>query len=145
MVVKRSTKSKVFIMTLNSLLLAVFILSTWCFYTVHNGEDPIILASISFITDPALLILAIILLIYGRRFQIPVFNRLIPFLGIVAFLILIGDPFGYFSTIWVFRYNYRTIGLIGIYTGITLSILTVATTVAIVVSKQNKSQTSRLK
>jgi len=35
--------------------------------------------------------------------------------------------------------------LIGIYTGITLSILTVATTVAIVVSKQNKSQTSRLK
>ena len=141
MVVKRSTKSKVFIMSLNSLLLAVFILSTWCFYTVHNGEDPIILASISFITDPALLILAIILLIYGRRFQIPVFNRLIPFLVIVAFLILIGDPFGYFLII---TYNYRTIGLIGIYTGITLSILTVAPTVAIVVSKQNKSQTSRL-
>jgi hypothetical protein len=87
---------------------------------------------------PILLILAIILLIYGKRFQIPVFNRLIPFLGIVAFLILIGDPFGYFSTIWVFRYNYRTIGLIGIYTGITLSILTVATTVIILKFRKSK-------
>ena len=139
---KRSTKSKAFLIILNSLLLALFILSTWCFCIVYNGDDPIILAWIPIIADPILLILTIVLLIYGKRFQIPVFNRLIPFLGIVAFLILIGDPFGYFLII---TYNYRTIGLIGIYTGITLSILTVATTVAIVVSKQNKSQTSRLK
>jgi hypothetical protein len=139
---KRSTKSKAFLIILNSLLLALFILSTWCFCIVYNGDDPIILAWIPIIADPILLILTIVLLIYGKRFQIPVFNRLIPFLGIVAFLILIGDPFGYFPVI---TYNYITIGLIGIYTGITLSILTVATTVAIVVSKQNKSQTSRLK
>ena len=97
---------------------------------------------IYFITDPALLVLGIILLVYGKRFQTPVFDRLIPFIGIVALTVPIGDPLGWFTFP---IHDYRTIGLIGIYIGISLSILTVATTVAILVSKQNRSQASRLK
>jgi hypothetical protein len=135
-IVKRSTKSKVFIMSLNSLLLAVFILSAWCYYTVYNGEDPLALLFIYVITDPALLVLGIILLVYGKRFQIPVFNRLIPFIGIVALT----------TPIFIPSFNgsdYRMIGLVGTWIGAALSIITVAITVAIVVSKQNRSQTSQ--
>ena len=140
MVVKRTTKSKVFIMSLNSLLLVVFIISAWCYAEVSRGEDPLALLFIWVIPAPTLLVLGIILFCFGKRFQIPIFNRLIPFIGIVALTVLITPyPLPFIS------YNYRTIGLVGIYIGISLSILTVATTTAIVVSKQNRSQTRQLK
>jgi len=118
-------------MSLNSLLLAVFILSAWCYYTVYNGEDPLALIFIWVIPDPTLLVLGIILLVYGKRFQTPVFNRLIPFLGIVALTVLV-TPY----PLPVITYNYRTIGLVGTYIGISLSILTVAATIEL--SFQNK-------
>jgi len=149
-VVKRSTKSKVFIMSLNSLLLAVFIISAWC-YADSIGEDPLALLFIYVISAPTLLVLGIILLFYGKHFQVPVFNRLIPFVGIVALTAPIfgvsGFPHTYFISRYfpTFGYDYRTIGLVGTYIGISLSILTVATTVAIVVSEQNRNQTSRPK
>ena len=146
MAVKRITKSKVFLMSLNSLLLAVFILSTWCYYIVYSGEDPMELLFIFFISAPTLLVLGTILLFYGKRFQVPVFNRLISFVGIAVLIApIFGAAFpvsGFPCVPALFGYDYGTIGLVGTYIGISLSILTVATTVAIVVSKQNRSQTS---
>jgi hypothetical protein len=149
MVVKRSTKSKVFIMSLNSLLLAVFILSTWCYYIVYTGEDPMELLFIFFISCPILLVLGIILLFYGKRFEVPIFNRLISFIGVAVLIApILGSAFpisGFPSVPALFGYDYRTLGLVGTYIGISLGILTVATTVAIVVSKQSRSRTSHLK
>jgi hypothetical protein len=130
--VKRPTKSKVFIMILNLLLLAVFMLSAWCYYAVYNGEDPLALLFIYIITDPALLVLEIILLVYGRHFQIQVFDRLIPSVGIAALTAPIFVPS--FVT-----YDYKIIGLVGTWIGAVLSIITVAITVVII---QNRSQIS---
>jgi len=139
--VKRSTKSKVFIISLNSLLLAVFIISACCYASVVSGEDPMALLFIFFISCPTLLVLGIILLFYGKRFLVPIFNRLIPFIGIVVLIApIFGSAFpvsGFPSVPALFGYDYRTIGLFGTYIGISLSILTVATAVAILVSKRN--------
>ena len=143
MVVKRSTKSKVFIMSLNSLLLTVFILSTWRYYVVYTGEDPMELLFIFFISAPTLLVLGTILLAYGKSFQIPILNRVIPFVGIAVLIApIFGAAFpvsGFPCFPAFFGYDYRTIGLVGTYIGISLGILTVATTIAIMVSKRNMS------
>jgi hypothetical protein len=102
-VVKRSTKSKVFIISLNSLLLAVFIISACCYSSVVSGEDPMELLFIFFISCPTLLVLGIILLFYGKRFQVSIVDRLIPFIGIV---VLIAPIFGSAFPVFLLSLHY---------------------------------------
>jgi len=132
-VVKRLTKSMVFIISLNSLVLAVFIFSTWCYADVFHGQDPLALIFIPFFATPALLVLGIVLLVFGKRFQIPLFNRLIPFIGMVALWLALSG-----GNLLPSRNGF----LVGTCIGIALSILTIATAVRIVISKQKRGQTS---
>lgn len=90
--VRRRTKSKVFILSLNSLILAVLIISALAYTTTIGGGDPLALLVIYIISDPALLVLGIVLLFCGKRFQVSIFNRLIPFVGIVALTFTIFVP-----------------------------------------------------
>jgi hypothetical protein len=105
--------------------------SACCYADVSSGEDPLALLFIYVISDPALLVIGIVLLFWGNRFQIPVFNRLIPLIGVVALTVPTFAPTFDGS-------SYRMIGLAGTWIGTVLSILTVATTLAILVSKRNR-------
>jgi uncharacterized membrane protein YhaH (DUF805 family) len=139
-VVKRSTKSKVFIIILNSLLLAAFIMTAWCYKDVSNGGDPLELMFLYILTFPALIVLGIILVVCKKRLHTPLFNGLIPFIGIVAF----------YSTLFVngiapSSYNWTREGLVGVGVGAALSIMTVVTTVVILAPKRNRAQTSQSK
>ncbi len=128
MVVKRSTKSKIFITALNLLLAMVFILSTSGYASLQNPhQDPLVLLGMFFIIGPALLVLGVALLFFGERFRVPVINRLLPFFGIVALTVpaFVGS-------------NYRAIGLAGTCIGAILGVLTAATTVIVLVSKRKE-------
>ena len=85
MMVKRSTKSTVFVIILNSLLLAVFIVSVWCYKDMSqyaaNGGDPFGLIFLPLVAYPTLVVLGILLLGFKNRLQISFFNGLIPFIG----------------------------------------------------------------
>ena len=135
MVVQRSTKSKVFIIILNSLLLSVFLVSAWCYQDVSqsaaHGGDPLGLLFIYVVSVPSLLVLALVLAFFKNRLQLPLINILTPIIGIPALII----PLYYDIT------NHPTeVGLIGIGMGVTLSIITVATTVVILKSKKSRSE-----
>jgi hypothetical protein len=145
---KRSTKSKVFVIVLNSLLLAVFIMSAWCYKDVSedaaNGGDPLGLIFLSIVSMPSLIVLGIILVGFKIRLQIPLFNGLISFIGIVALyipLIVNGTtPTGHD----VIVHNYWTrVGMIGVGLGVALSLITVVTTVVVLLPK--RKQDSKLK
>jgi hypothetical protein len=86
------------------------------------------------LTFPALIVLGIILIVCRKRLHTPLFNGLIPFIGIVAFYIPL-----LVNGIAPSSYNWTRVGLIGVGMGVALSIMTVATTVAILVSKRNRS------
>ena len=64
MVVQRSTKSKVFIIILNSLLVGVFLVSAWCYKDMSqlaaNGGDPLGLMFLYIVSVPSLLVLALV-------------------------------------------------------------------------------------
>ena len=140
LVVKRSTKSKVFIIILNSLLLIVFIMTAWCYRDISNGGDPLELMFLYILTFPALIVLGITLIVCKKRLHTPLFNGLIPFIGIVAFYIPL-----LVNGIAPSSYNWTRVGLIGVGIGVALSIMTVVTTVVILVLKRNMSQTSQPK
>jgi hypothetical protein len=139
-VLKRSTKSKVFIIILNSLLLIVFIMKAWCYGDIYNGVDPLELMFLYILTFPALIVLGIILIVGKKRLHTPLFNGLIPFIGIVAFYISL-----LVNGIAPSSYNWTRVGLIGVGMGVALSIMTVVTTVVILVLKRNMIQTSQPK
>jgi membrane protein CcdC involved in cytochrome C biogenesis len=131
--VKRPTKSKAFIIILNSLLLIVFIITAWAYKDVFNGADPLELMGLYILTIPALIVLGVILIVSKKRLHAPLFNGLIPFIGIVAF----------FSTLFLngiapSSYDWTRVGLTGVGIGVALSIVTAAITVAILVSKRNR-------
>ena len=132
-VVKRSTKSKVFIIILNLLLLIVFIVTAWGYEGLVSGGDPLALMGLYILTFPSLMVLGIILFVCKKRLHTPLFNGLIPFIGIVAF----------FSTLFVngiapSSYNWIMVGWIGIGIGVVLSIITIVVTVTVLVSKRNR-------
>ena len=89
--VKRSTKSKVTVIILNSLLLVVFLVSAGCYQAVSqyaaNGGDPLGLMFLYIVSVPSLLILALVLAFFKNRLQLPLFNILIPLVGIPALII----------------------------------------------------------
>ena len=64
-VVKRSTKSKAFVIILNSLLVVVFMVSAWCYRDVSQyaakGGDPLGLLFLYVVSVPSLLVLALVL------------------------------------------------------------------------------------
>ena len=135
MVVQRSTKSKVFIIILNSLLVVVFLVSAWCYKDMSqlaaNGGDPLGLMFLYIVSVPSLLVLALVLAFFKRRLQLPLFNILIPLVGIPALIIPL-----FYDII-----NHPTeVGLIGIGMGVALSIITVATIVVILKSKKSRSE-----
>ena len=124
MVVQRSTKSKVFIIILNSLLVVVFLVSAWCYKDMSqlaaNGGDPLGLMFLYIMSVPSLLVLALVLAFFKRRLQLPLFNILIPLVGIPALIL----------PLYADIINHSTeVGLIGIGVGGALSIVTVAITV----------------
>jgi len=135
-VVKRTAKSKLFISILNLSLLAVFIVSTLLYASLLNPDQDVqfVLMSTWFYLVPALVVLGMLLLFYGKHFQVPVLNRLIPFIGIVSHIVL---PFFDIFPGW----NYPAIGLAGTCIGAILGISIIATTTAVLVSKQNNSET----
>ena len=65
MVIKRSTKSKAFVIILNSLLVVVFMVSAWCYRDVSQyaakGGDPLGLLFLYVVSVPSLLVLALVL------------------------------------------------------------------------------------
>jgi hypothetical protein len=124
MVVQRSTKSKVFIIILNSLLVGVFLVSAWCYKDMSQlaakGGDPLGLMFLYIMSVPSLLVLALVLAFFKRRLQLPLFNILIPLVGIPALIL----------PLYADIINHSTeVGLIGIGVGGALSIVTVAITV----------------
>jgi hypothetical protein len=135
MVVQRSTKSKVVIIILNSLLVVVFMVSAWCYRDVSQyaakGGDPLGLLFLYVVSVPSLLVLALVLAFFKNRLLLPLFNILIPLIGIPALILpLLAD----------IANRPTEVGLIGIGMGVTLSIITVATIVVILKSKKSRSE-----
>jgi len=122
--VKRSTKSKVMVIILNSLVIAVFLVSAWCYQAVSqeaaNGGDPLGLLFLYVVSVPCLLVLALVLAFFKNRLQLPLFNILIPLVGIPALIL----------PLYADIINHSTeVGLLGIGVGVALSIVTVAITI----------------
>jgi hypothetical protein len=135
---KRSAKSKVFIVILNLLLLIVFTMTAWLYKDVANGTDPLALLVLYIVTFPALIVLGIILMVFKTRLHIPLFDTLIPFIGIVAFFIPL-----FANGINPSSYDWTGTGLIGFGMGVVLIIMTIITVVYSLVPKQNISPTGR--
>ena len=128
--VTRSTRTTIIVILLNSLLLTVFIVSAWCYKDVSQyaaeGGDPLGIMFLPLISFPSLIVLGILLLGFKNRLQIPIFNGLIPFIGILAlymplYLDIVRRP--------------TEVGLIGVGAGVMLGIITAVTTGVILVSK----------
>jgi cytochrome c biogenesis factor len=137
MVVQRSTKSKVFIIILNSLLVGVFLVSGWCYKDMSqlaaNGGEPFGIIFIPLVSAPSLIVLGILLLGFKNRLQIPWFNGLIPFNGIPAL---------YFPLLADIIKRPKEVGLLGVGIAGALSITTVVTAVVILLSKKCKIESS---
>jgi hypothetical protein len=133
MTAEQSTKSKVTIVMLNSLLLVVLVISAWCYkdqseYAAKGGE-PFGIIFLYVVSFPSLIILGTILVSFKNRLQIPLLNGLIPFTGILAFI---------FPLLFDIIRRPRVVGFIGVAMGAALSLITVAITAANLVSKRNK-------
>lgn len=147
MVIKRSTKSKVFIIILNSLLLVVFLLSAWCYFDMSqlaaNGGDPLGLMFLYIVSIPSLLVLALVLACFKNRLQIPLFDVLIPLVGIPALIIPLIVNGATPSGQGVIQHNYWTrVGWTGVGVGGALIIITVVITEVILFPKKSKSEFS---
>lgn len=133
-IVKRSTKSKAFVIILNSLLVVVFMVSAWCYRDVSQyaakGGDPLGLLFLYVVSVPSLLVLALVLAFLKNRLQLPLLNILIPIVGIPALILpLLAD----------IANRPTEVGLIGVGVGVVLGITTLATTVVILKSKSASS------
>jgi hypothetical protein len=85
-----------------------------------KGGDPLGLMFLYIMSVPSLLVLALVLAFFKRRLQLPLFNILIPLVGIPALIL----------PLYADIINHSTeVGLIGIGVGGALSIVTVAITV----------------
>lgn len=145
MVVQRSTKSKVFIIILNSLLLIVFLPSVWCYLGMSqlaaNGGDPLGLMFLYIVSVPSLLVLALVLTCFKNRLQIPLVNILIPIVGIPALFIPLVVNGATPSGQGVIQHNYWTrVGLTGVGVGVALIIITVVITEVILFPKKSESE-----
>jgi hypothetical protein len=123
-VVKRSTKSKAFVIILNSLLVMVFMVSALCYRDVSQyvakGGDPLGILFLYVVSFPSLLVLALVLASLKNRLQLPLLKILIPIVGIPALILPLLADIANRPTV---------VGLIGIGVGVALSIVTVAITV----------------
>ena len=123
-VVKRSTKSKAFVIILNSLLVMVFMVSALCYRDVSQyvakGGDPLGILFLYVVSFPSLLVLALVLASLKNRLQLPLLKILIPIVGIPALILPLLADIANRPTV---------VGLIGIVVGVALSIVTVAITV----------------
>lgn len=128
--VTRSTITTIVVILLNSLLLTVFIVSALCYKDVSQyaaeGGDPLGIIFLPLISFPSLIVLGILLLGFKNRLQIPIFNGLIPFIGILAL---------YLPLLFDIARHPTEVGLIGVGAEVILGTITVVTTVVILVSK----------